>query len=91
MMTKNIFLWILRLEGISLLLLFFVAMPLKYFFDMPLFTKYVGAIHGILFLAFISALLNYRKIKGWGFKKTALGFIASCLPFGTFIFERNLD
>jgi integral membrane protein len=38
------------LEGISLLLLLGVAMPLKYAFGMPLAVRIAGLTHGLLFL-----------------------------------------
>ena len=44
------------LEGTSLILLLFVAMPMKYQFGIPEATKIVGMIHGILFLSFVSML-----------------------------------
>jgi len=44
------------LEGLSLLTLLFVAMPLKHVFGMPLAVRVVGSVHGLLFLLFISFL-----------------------------------
>ena len=41
------------LEGISLLLLLFVAMPLKYIFDLPEFVRVIGMAHGLLFIGYI--------------------------------------
>jgi integral membrane protein len=40
------------LEGISFLLLLFIAMPMKYIFDNPILVKYVGMGHGVLFILF---------------------------------------
>ena len=48
--------WLRRasfVEGISALLLFFVAMPLKYGFGMPEAVRVIGMAHGLLFVAFI--------------------------------------
>lgn len=47
------FKWISILEGISFLLLLFIAMPLKYLFEMPEMVKQVGMAHGILFIAYV--------------------------------------
>jgi integral membrane protein len=71
-------------EGVSFLFLLFIAMPLKYFADMPLFVKYGGWMHGLLFLAYIFFLLEMRNVYKWSLQKTAVAFIASLLPFGTF-------
>jgi integral membrane protein len=71
-------------EGISFLFLLFIAMPLKYFADMPLFVKYGGWVHGLLFVAYIFFLLEMRNVYKWSLLKTAIAFAASLLPFGTF-------
>lgn len=77
-------------EGISLLVLLFIAMPFKYLADMPAPVKYVGWAHGILFLLYlVFLLLVWIKYK-WSFGKVVIAFIASLLPFGTFLFEKRL-
>ena len=78
------------LEGLSYVLLLFVAMPLKYAADMPLAVTVVGTAHGFLFVAlFIMALEAMRereKSFGWGVKLA----VASLVPFGTFFLDRSL-
>jgi integral membrane protein len=78
------------LEGLSFVLLLFVAMPLKYWAGMPAAVRVVGSLHGILFLAFVVALFRAASEHDWPLKRSALGFIASLLPFGTFVFDRTL-
>lgn len=41
------------LEGISLIVLVFICVPLKYFFDDPSWVKLIGPVHGVLFLLFM--------------------------------------
>ena len=77
-------------EGISLLVLLGIAMPLKYMANIPEAVKVVGWIHGILFVLFITMVLMMHQEKHWTIKKTALAIIASFLPFGTFVFDRQL-
>jgi integral membrane protein len=79
------------LEGVSLLLLLLVAMPLKYLFALPIAVRIVGSIHGLLFLLFVSALFRVATERGWPPRRylTALG--ASLVPCGTFFFARALD
>ena len=78
------------LEGISLLVLLFVAMPLKYLAGKPEAVKYTGWIHGVLFVVFMLAVLwAYFKYK-WPFKKLVFAFLAAFFPFGTFIFDAQL-
>ena len=45
------------LEGISFLLLLFIAMPMKYMLDNPVMVKYVGMGHGVLFMLFLIGLV----------------------------------
>ncbi len=78
------------IEGISFLLLLFVAMPLKYAAGLPEAVKYVGWAHGALFVLFIVALLHASAETEWPLGKIAGAFIASVLPFGTFILDRTL-
>ncbi|MBA3985382.1 MAG: DUF3817 domain-containing protein [Flavobacteriales bacterium] len=77
------------LEGASLLVLLFIAMPLKYIWDSPQMVSVVGMAHGILFLAYIVlALMVYNELK-WNLKTLAIVMIASIIPFGTFYVEKN--
>ena len=76
-------------EGISFLLLIFIAMPLKYLADLPLAVKYVGWAHGVLFIAYwIAAVPLFTKLK-WDFERIVGLGLASILPFGTFVLERK--
>ncbi len=76
------------LEGISLILLFFVAMPLKYGFDMPLAVRIVGSAHGGLFMIFLAVLLWAHFEKQWSLSKSAQLFVSCLLPFGFLWAER---
>ncbi len=77
-------------EGISLLVLLFVAMPLKYFGERPEAVKIVGWIHGVLFILFMYTAYVVSERQKWPFKKLFLAFVAAFLPFGTFVFDRQL-
>ena len=77
-------------EGISLLLLLFVAMPLKYYAGKPQLVTVVGWVHGGLFVSFMLAvLIVYHRFK-WPFARVIVAFLAAFFPFGTFIFDRQL-
>jgi integral membrane protein len=78
------------LEGISFIVLVFIAMPLKYGFDMPLFVKYFGWAHGVLFVLYMILLLQCALEYSWKFGRIAFAFFAGLLPFGTFVLERKL-
>ncbi|MFT4685831.1 MAG: integral membrane protein [Neolewinella sp.] len=72
------------IEGVSFLLILFVTMPLKYFFDMPEPNKAIGMVHGLLFISYCLLVLAVGISREWGWKKLVLGLLASIVPFGTF-------
>jgi integral membrane protein len=77
-------------EGCSTLLLFGVAMPLKYVWDMPLAVSIVGALHGFLFVALVVCLWIAVKRVPLGRRLALLGAVAAVVPFGPFVFDRRL-
>ncbi len=87
--TIRRFRWVAILEGISFLVLLFIAMPLKYLADLPLAVKYVGWAHGVLFMGYIVlAIPLFTRLK-WPIERIYGVGIASLLPFGTFVLERR--
>ena len=82
------FLLIGKIEGYSYLVLLFIAMPLKYIFNIPEFVRPVGSVHGVLFVAFMLLLaLIFFKVK-LSFKNSVFAFLLSLVPFGTFFLKR---
>lgn len=78
-----------KLEGLSLLFLMFLAMPLKYFADSPLAVKIIGSLHGALFVFYlIFAAILFKRLK-WSIDTLVICVIFASLPFGTFIFEKK--
>jgi len=77
-------------EGISTLVLFGIAMPLKYMAGMPMAVRIVGSLHGFLFVGLCVMLMiaiNRIPIS----KALALaGMFAAVVPFGPFVFDRRL-
>ncbi|MDQ7045685.1 MAG: DUF3817 domain-containing protein [Sulfurimonas sp.] len=86
MTNKNVqrFRIINTIEGYSYLALLFIAMPLKYYFEMPQAVKYSGMLHGGLFVALVLLMIPAYIEARWKFKCNILFFIASLIPFGTF-------
>ncbi|MDA7026522.1 DUF3817 domain-containing protein [Bacillus sp. CLL-7-23] len=78
------------IEGMSLLVLLFVAMPLKYFADYPLAVTIVGAVHGGLFIIYLLVLLYATLMLRWSLKWPATGLIVAFVPFGNFLYDRRL-
>ncbi len=77
------------LEGVSYLLLLFVGVPMKYFWDNPVLVKSLGMPHGILFMAYIVVALLIRAKMKWDFKTTLIVVLASVIPFGTFYVNKH--
>jgi len=81
------------IEGVSFLILLFIAMPLKYLVKLPEGREivfWVGLVHGLLFISY--AVVTFRA---WGqghltAKLVGLAALASVLPFGPFVLDRKL-
>ena len=78
------------IEGLSFLLLMFIAMPLKYIWGDPSLVTQVGRIHGLLWVIFCFSLIDAKSAKGWTIKQAMVPFIASMLPFGPFLVDKKL-
>ena len=79
-----------KIEGISFIILLFIAMPTKYYFGYPIATKVVGMIHGLLVFAFIYQIIEAKKEAGFTLKETALYSVLSLIPFGSFYTDKLL-
>lgn len=75
-------------EGISFLLLLFVAMPLKYGLGLDVAVRIVGMAHGILFLGYLLTLALAAPRLGW--RWTVIAFVIAFVPGGTFWLEARL-
>ena len=78
------------LEGLSYVILLFIAMPLKYMGDMPLAVRIVGSAHGARFVWLGSLVLAGLTRRGRPFGWAAWIMLASLVPFGTFVIDRRL-
>lgn len=89
---KKTFSWFRKVafaEGVSFLVLLFVAMPLKYFADMPLAVTVVGGLHGVLFVAFAVLAREVKSDYKKDFKWLMRAGLASILPLGTFVMDKQ--
>lgn len=78
------------LEGCSLLLLVFIAMPIKYMFNIPEATQAIGMIHGVLFVLFIFATVTISILQKWTFGRVLAVMASSVFPFGTFYIDKKI-
>lgn len=76
------------IEGLSLISLFFIAMPAKYAFDYDM-VAVVGPLHGVLWLAFLPMLEMVSRREAWAKSTWNYALITSVLPFGCFFLENR--
>lgn len=85
----NIFRFVALLEGLSYILLLFIATPVKYISGNPEYVKLLGMPHGILFMTYIIMAFMLKKDMKWMNKDFILILLASIIPFGTFYIDRK--
>jgi integral membrane protein len=75
--------------GVMLLLLLFVAMPLKYLADNPDAMDIIGPMHGFLYVVYLLATFDlFRRVR-WSFTRLVLIALAGTIPFLSFYAERK--
>lgn len=78
-----------RIEGLSLLVLLGIAMPLKYLAGQPLAVRVVGSLHGLLWVVYMLMLARVWRTLKWPLGTVVIAGVASVLPFGPWWFERR--
>lgn len=77
------------LEGVSYLLLLFVAVPIKYMAGQEYLVKMFVMPHGLLFVAYLIMAFLLKDDMKWDTKNLLIVLVCSILPFGTFWMERK--
>ena len=77
------------LEGLSYILLLFVAVPVKYYLGDPFYVKFLGMPHGILFLAYVGFTFYFKQEQNWSMKILTIILLGSVIPFGTFYVDNK--
>ena len=91
MSLLKIFRIIAFLEGLSYVLLLFIAVPLKYLNNDPSYVKMLGMPHGLLFIGYIALAIVLRTENQWIKNNFFMVLMASVIPFGTFVVEKKLN
>ena len=79
------------LEGLSLLILIFIAVPMKYIFHDPVLTKAIGPVHGAIFLLFMINTIGVGIEQNWKFKTTTWKILVACfIPFGIIYIDQKI-
>lgn len=77
------------LEGVSYILLLFIATPIKYLTNDPQYVKMLGMPHGVLFMAYIVFAVLISSSLKWTSKTLWIVLLASIIPFGTFYIDKK--
>ncbi len=86
---KTAFRIISFLEGVSYLLLLFIATPIKYLHGNEAYVKMLGMPHGILFMLYIVLAIVLRKEMKWDSKSFTIILLCAIIPFGTFYVDKK--
>ena len=74
-------------EGISYILLLFIAVPIKYLGDDPQYVKLLGLPHGIWFMIYVVMAIVIHSEGKWTPRAFMEIMLASIIPFGTFYID----
>lgn len=66
------------------------AVVAKRVFDQPGGVSVIGPIHGVIFLAYVAAVIFAREERRWDGLTTLACIVASVIPFGGYVVERRL-
>ena len=77
------------LEGVSYILLLFIAVPIKYLLNDHIYVKLLGMPHGILFVVYIIFAVIGKNKFNWSYLELFIISAASLVPFGTFYVDRK--
>ncbi len=86
----RVFRHVALVEGVTTVVLFLVAMPIKYLAGNPQPVRVTGWIHGIAFLAYVVMMIVALRGRGWTWTEWMRTFVASLVPFGTVANDRFL-
>ena len=85
----SIFRIIAFLEGLSYILLLFIATPVKYLLQDETYVKILGMPHGILFIIYIVLAFLLKSEMKWSSKTFNIALLCAIVPFGTFYLEKK--
>ncbi|WP_437920897.1 DUF3817 domain-containing protein [Sphingobacterium sp. LRF_L2] len=83
---QQIALW----EAVSTIILFFIAMPLKYLAGIKEAVSVAGSIHGFLVVLFVALLLLCWNTYKWPLSRVLTYLVLSLIPVVSFWVERDL-
>lgn len=76
--------------GVLLVLLFVVAVPLKYLADVPEPVTVLGTAHGWLYALFFLSAVDLALRAKWTLKGAVVALVLGTIPFLSFVAERTV-
>lgn len=73
------------IEATTLVLLVFVAVPLKHLGGMPAAVKWLGPVHGVAFVAYLWLVVTSAASGAWQRSEIVRLTVAAIVPFGGFL------
>ena len=86
---KTFFRLISLLDGLSYILLLFIAVPIKYWVGEESYVKILGMPHGVLVMLYLVLSLLIKDDYQWKRHDVLIVCLASIIPFGTFYIDRK--
>lgn len=79
------------IELFTCFLLFCIAMPLKYGFDILEPMRPIGMLHGVAFIAYIAFAFVVKNIYEWKTKEFILILLYGFIPFATWLTHKKVE
>lgn len=79
------------IEGTGLVVLVFIAMPLKYLAGMEEVVTVTGSLHGFLFVTYLFVTAYTTLKTRWSIKWIAAAVAVAFIPFGNYFLDTRLQ
>jgi integral membrane protein len=76
--------------GTLLVVLVFVAVPVKYIGGEPALSSIVSPVHGLLYMVYLAFAFDLYRRAGWPLSRMAVMVAAGLVPFLAFFIERKI-
>lgn len=90
-MPKELFHHSSTAEGLTLILLVGVAVPMKHLLGHPEVVRLLGPLHGLAFLVYLYSLWSLYQGNGLSNAQLLSGIMASFVPGGSWLFRQRLE
>jgi integral membrane protein len=77
--------------GTLLIVLVFVAMPIKYIGGQPALSSIVSPLHGFLYMVYLAFAFDLYRRASWPLSRMVVMVAAGLVPFLAFFIERKIS